>query len=100
MLDSKQRAYLRKLANPIDTLFQVGRGGVTENVVKQLSDALEARELVKMRVLENSLLTAKEAAGELAEAVDGDVVQVIGSRFIIYRKSATLPAEKRIVLPK
>ena len=100
MLDSKQRAYLRKLANPIDTLFQVGRGGVTESVAKQLSDALEARELVKMRVLENSLLTAREAAEELAEAVQGDVVQVIGSRFTIYRKSTTLPAEKRIVLPK
>lgn len=100
MLDSKKRAYLRKLANPIDTLFQVGRGGVTENMVKQLSDALEARELVKMRVLENSLLTAREAAEELAEAVGGDVVQVIGSRFSIYRPSTTLPVEKRIVLPK
>lgn len=100
MLDSKKRAYLRKLANPLDTLFQVGRGGVTENMVKQLSDALEARELVKMRVLENSLLTSREAAEELAEAVEGDVVQVIGSRFSIYRASTTIPAEKRIVLPK
>lgn len=100
MLDSKKRAYLRGLANPLETIFQVGRSGVNDNMVKQISDALEVRELVKMRVLENSLMTAREAAEELAPQVNAEVVQVIGSRFTLYRPSKTLPAEKRIVLPK
>jgi len=99
-MTSKQRAYLRGLANPIETILQVGKGGINENTVKQVSDALEARELIKLRVLENSLMTAREAGEELAEAVGAEVVQTIGTRFVLYRASKTLPVEKRIVLPK
>lgn len=87
MLTSKQRAYLRGLAQKLDTIFQVGKGGVSENMCEQISNALEARELIKLRVLENSEYTAKEAANEIAEAVGADVVQVIGTRFVLYRES-------------
>ena len=65
-LTSKQRAQLRGLANDIDTIVQVGKDGIGDNLVKQVSDALEARELIKGRVLENSMLTAREAAEQLA----------------------------------
>lgn len=87
MLTSKQRAYLRGLAQNLDTIFQVGKGGVTENMCEQIGNALEARELIKLRVLDNSEYTAKEAAEEIAENVGADVVQVIGTRFVLYRES-------------
>jgi len=87
MLTSKQRAYLRGMAQSLDTIFQVGKSGVTENMCEQISNALEARELIKLRVLENSEYTAKEAANEIAENVGADVVQVIGTRFVLYRES-------------
>ncbi len=87
MLTSKQRAYLRGMAQNIDTIFQVGKGGVTENMCEQIGNALEARELIKLRVLDNSEYTAKEAANEIAENVGADVVQVIGTRFVLYRES-------------
>lgn len=99
-ITSRQRAYLRALANPVPTIFQIGKAGITEELAKQVSEALEARELVKLRVLENALLTAREAADELAPMVDAVQVQCIGNRFTLYRKSNTMPAEKRIVLPK
>ena len=84
-LTSKQRAQLRGLANDLDTIVQVGKDGIGDNLVKQVNDALEARELIKGRVLENSLLTAREAAEELAVATRSEVVQVIGSKFVLYR---------------
>ena len=84
-LTSKQRAQLRGLANNIDTILIVGKDGIGDNLVKQANDALEARELIKGRVLENSLLTAREAAEELAVAARCEVVQVIGSKFVLYR---------------
>ena len=84
-LTSKQRAQLRGLANSIDTILQVGKDGIGANLIKQADDALEARELIKGRVLENSLLTAREAAEELAVAARCEVVQVIGSTFVLYR---------------
>ena len=84
-LTSKQRAQLRGLANSIDTILQVGKDGIGENLVRQADEALEARELIKGRVLENSLLTAREAAEELAVAARCEVVQVIGSKFVLYR---------------
>jgi RNA-binding protein len=87
MLSSKQRAYLRGMAAMYDTIFQVGKGGISENMCEQISNALEARELIKLRVLENSEYTAKEAAEEIAEKVGADVVQVIGTRFVLYRES-------------
>lgn len=97
MLTSKQRAQLRGLANSIDTIFQIGKTGVGDQIKKQVEDALEARELIKLRVLETSPQTAREAADEIAEAVGADVVQVIGSRFVLYKESKE---NKKIVLVK
>ncbi len=87
MLNSRQRAQLRGLANTMETIFQVGKGGVNDNIIKQTDDALEARELIKLRVLETCPTTSRETADEIAERVGADVVQVIGSRFILYRES-------------
>ena len=95
MLTSKQRANLRKQANSIDTIFQVGKDGVGENLIAQLLDALEARELIKIRVLENALMTPREASDIVCEATGADPVQVIGTRFVIYKKSEKNP---RIVI--
>ena len=84
-LTSKQRAQLRGLANSIDTILIVGKDGIGDNLVKQANDALEARELIKGRVLENSMYTAREAAEELKVAARCEVVQVIGSKFVLFR---------------
>lgn len=91
MLTSKQRAQLRSLANSADTIVHIGKGGITENVVQQASDALKARELIKCRVLENALLSAREACDALAEATVSEGVQVIGSRFVLYKKNEKEP---------
>lgn len=87
MLNSKQRAYLRSLAVHIDTIFQIGKGGINDNMCEQISNALEARELIKLRVLDNSGYTSREAAEEIAEIVNADVVQTVGTRFVLYRES-------------
>lgn len=97
MLTSKQRAYLRAMAAPMDTIFQVGKGGVNDNMSEQISNALEARELIKLRVLDNCDLNAKEAAQIISEETDSDVVQVIGTRFVLYRESVD---HKKIELPR
>ena len=99
-LTSKQRAQLRSLATNLDTIVHVGKDGIGDNLIKQVNDALEARELIKGRVLENSLLTAREAAEELAVAARCEVVQVIGTKFVLYRESHSKPREKRIQLVK
>jgi len=85
MLTSKQRAQLRGLANPIDTILQVGKGGIGPTVITQADDALTARELIKGRVQRGSEHTAREAAELIAEQTGADVVQVIGTRFVLYR---------------
>ena len=85
-LTSKQRAQLRGLANSIDTILQVGKDGIGENLIKQADDALEAREIIKGRVLDNNIeYDARTAAEELAKATRSEVVQVIGSKFVLYR---------------
>ena len=100
-LTSKQRAQLRGLANTIDTIVHVGKDGIGENLVKQADDALEARELIKGRVLDNNIeYDARLAAEELAKATRSEVVQVIGSKFVLYRESHSKPKEKRIELVK
>ena len=91
MLSSKQRAKLRSLANPIETILQIGKGGINENTLKQVDDALTARELIKIRVLENSLYTAKEAAAEIAGSVGCEVVQILGTRITLYRENPEKP---------
>lgn len=97
MLTSKQRAYLRGLAAAEDTIVIIGKGGITENIIIQMNDALKARELVKGRVLENSLLTAREAADALSETCRAETVQVIGSKFVLYKRNEQKP---KIELPK
>lgn len=87
MLNSRQRAQLRGMANDTETILQIGKMGISENTVKQADDVLEARELVKISVLETSPLSSREAADELALKVKADVVQVIGRKFILYRQS-------------
>ena len=84
-LTSKQRAQLRGMAAQLDTIVIIGKDGITDNLVKQAGDALEARELIKGRVLENSMYTAREAAEELKVAARCEVVQVIGSKFVLFR---------------
>ena len=95
MITSKKRAYLRGLAQNLDTIFQIGKGGVTEEICTQISNALEARELIKARVLDNSGYSAKEAANEIADAIGCDVVSCVGSRFVLYKESEK---KKRIEL--
>ena len=100
-LTSKQRAQLRGLANNIDTILQIGKDGIGENLVKQADGALEARELIKGKVLENNLeYDARTAAEELAKATRSEVVQVIGTKFVLYRETHSKPKEKRIQLVK
>ena len=84
-LTRKQRAQLRGMAATMDTILHVGKDGISENLIKQADDALEARELIKGRVLENSMYTAREAAEELSVATRSEVVQVIGSKFVLFR---------------
>ena len=100
-LTSKQRAQLRGMAANLDTIVHVGKDGIGENLVKQVNDALEARELIKGRVLDNNIdYDARAAAEELAKATRSEVVQVIGSKFVLYRESHSKPREKRIQLVK
>lgn len=96
MLTSKQRSALKALAQNEETIFQVGKGGINENMTAQMSNALTARELIKVKVLDNSMLTAAEAAAEIAEATRSEVVQVIGSKFVLYKRNNKEP---KIVLP-
>ena len=97
-LTSKQRAQLRGLANGIDTILIVGKDGIGDNLVKQADDALEARELIKGKVLENSLMSAREAAEALAPVTHSEVVQVIGTKFVLYRPSHKKDKKDKIVL--
>lgn len=91
MLTSKQKAYLRGIASTYETIFQIGKGGVTEVLCKEIGDALRRRELIKLRVLDNSGYTAREAADEIAEATGADVVQVIGTKFVLFRRNPKEP---------
>lgn len=91
MLSSKQRAALRGMASAMDTIFQVGKGGISDELVSQVSNALRKRELIKLRVLDNSMYSAREAAEEIAEKTDADVVQVIGSRFVLFKRNPKEP---------
>ena len=97
MLTSKQRAYLRSLAAPMDTIYQVGKGGVGEELITSVDNALEARELIKMSVLDTAPVSAREAADALEAETGADVVAVVGRRFVLYRPSKK---KKKIELPK
>ncbi len=92
MLNSKQRAKLRGLASKEDTIFQLGKEGITENFLKAVDTALAARELIKFKVLENAMIDRRAAAEEIAAATNSQVVTVIGTKIILYR-----PAEKPVI---
>lgn len=96
MLTSRERAKLRGLANPLEPILIVGKGGVTQAVCQEAARALNTRELVKGRVLESSLLTAREACDRICSAVGAEGVQAIGSKFVIFKENKDLPQEKRI----
>lgn len=86
IITSKQRAYLRGLANTIDPIFQIGKQGLSNNLIKQLSDALEARELIKITVLENAPDTVKDFATEIANSTNSILVQTIGNKITLFRQ--------------
>lgn len=92
MLNSKQRSYLRALGNSIEPIILIGKEGISEGIINGADEALAARELLKVSILKNSLIDAREACSELCEATGADPVQVIGNKFIIYRKSKEKPS--------
>jgi RNA-binding protein len=91
VLTGKQKRFLRAMGNVMDPILQVGKGGITETVVTQTDEALEARELIKCRVLQNCSEEPKSVADELAEQVQADLVQVIGRNFLLFRPSRNNP---------
>lgn len=97
MLTSKQRAFLRSLANDIDTIVMVGKGGISPQIIKQADDALTARELIKGKALETAGVDSREIAEHIAAETQCDVVQVIGSKFVLFRRNPKAP---KIELPK
>ncbi len=94
MLTSKQRAKLRGIASTTDTIFQIGKGGIPDTLVQQVEDAIKVREIVKIKVLDNSSYNAKQAAEELAEKTNSEIVQVIGSKLVLYKKNIKEPVIK------
>lgn len=97
MISSKQRSYLRGLANTIQPIFQVGKNGIDDAFIKQVEDALEARELIKIKILNNSEYSAREASDEICEKVGCEGIQAIGSKVVLYKKSRNNP---KIKLPQ
>ncbi|SHN85858.1 ribosome assembly RNA-binding protein YhbY [Desulfitobacterium chlororespirans] len=91
MLTGKQKGFLRSMGNEMDPILQIGKGGVTEAVIAQADETLEARELIKGRVLPNSMEDVQSAAAELAERTSAELVQVIGRNFLLYRESKKKP---------
>lgn len=91
MLTGKQRAYLRGLANGLSPIFQIGKNGIEENFIKQIKDTLEVRELIKIKVLENSGLETRAASDELCKVIGCEGIQAIGSKIVLYKKSSKNP---------
>lgn len=96
MLNSKQRAQLKGIASSIDPTFQIGKGGVNDAQVAQIDDYLRVHEIIKFKVLENSMYTAREAADEIAEKIGADVVIVIGSKAVLYKPNPEKPIIKLV----
>lgn len=97
MINSKQRALLKGMASRIDAIFQIGKGGVSENMCEAIASALEARELIKISMLENSSVDIRDAAEEIADATGSDLVSVIGRKIILF-KQAEKPENRKISL--
>lgn len=96
MITSKQRSYLRSIAHDMQPIFQIGKGGIEESMLKQIDEALEARELIKIKVLNNSGLEAREASDIICEDLNCEGIQAIGSKMVLYRRSVKKP---KIELP-
>lgn len=99
MITSKQRAYLRSMANSLQPIFQIGKGGVTDVVVEQIALALEARELIKIHILETAFIDTKTTCNEIAQRLGAEPVQAIGSKFVLY-KQAEDKKNRKIELPR
>lgn len=97
MLTSKQRSQLKAMATELQPIFQIGKGGINDNMCVQLNDTLEARELIKIKTLETSPVSAREAADQLSERLGADIVIVIGTKIVLYRESKD---NKKIILVK
>lgn len=100
MLKGKQRSMLRALANPLKAILQIGKVGVSESVVEQIDKMLNDHELIKINVLNNSMLDSKETANEICELLKAEYISAVGNKFVIYRESRTKDKEDRIQLPK
>ncbi len=87
MLTGKQKRYLRKEAHHLDPIFQIGKGGISENMIEQLNEALEKRELIKVHILQNNMDDHKEVANSISEQTESELVQLIGSIIILYKES-------------
>lgn len=87
MINTKQRAYLRSLSNKLEPCVQIGKEGAKDNTITTCNQALQARELIKIKVLQNCDFTAKEVAKNLSQEIDCDVVQVIGNKIVLYKRS-------------
>lgn len=96
-MTSKQRAFLRGLANKIDSIFQIGKNGLNDNLIKQLDDALEAREIIKISTLETASDSAKNLAFEISNKIDCTIVQTIGNKIVLFRQKKE---NSKIELPK
>lgn len=99
MITSKQRAFLRGQANSLSPIFQIGKDGITEQLLSQLALALEARELIKVHILETALLDTKPTCNEVAEMLGAEPVQAIGSKFVLYKQAKNIK-NRRLELPK
>jgi RNA-binding protein len=97
MLTGKQKRYLRSLAHHLDPIFQIGKGGMNDHLVRHIEEAIESRELIKVSILNNSLEDAREIAPELAQRSGSELVQVIGKTIVLYKESKD---HKSIELPK
>lgn len=96
-MTSKQRAYLRSLSNNVQSIFQIGKGGLSDNLIKQIDDALEARELIKIKVLDTAPDSIQELAEDIALKTNSILVQIMGNKITLYRMKKKNP---QIVLPK
>lgn len=97
MLTGKERSYLKKLAHKMDPIFQIGKNGISDTFLTEVRDVLEARELIKLKVLDNSSLDAKVICHEVANRTNSEFVQSIGNKFVIYKESRD---KKKIELPQ
>ena len=87
-MTSKQRAYLKSLASRIDTIFQIGKGGISEEICFQLNNAMEARELIKIKLLETCPDPIKDVAAEISQKTGAEVVQTIGTKIVLFKVSS------------